>query len=658
MLSFILGAAATGALAADPITAARALVVRTAPALADAFQLELLPPTSKSAMQLDSDGQSIILRGTGAIELASAFHWYLNDYLNVTYDWNTYGAQQMPSTTKALPLPATSKVVPRRLDWSYYMNVCTYGYSLAFVPWSYWETHIDWMAMNGINMPLAFVGQEWVWARVFESFNVSLSEQSSFYSGAAFLPWFRMGNMRGFGGPLSEDWMVKRRDLGVRIINRMRELGMTPALGAFAGHVPAAFATSYPTAKITRSPDWAGFDAGNPDTAAFADVFLLDASDPLFVEVGQRFIKVQTSTFGSDHIYQADTYNELTPPTDDPGYLRASSAAVYAAMAAADPDAIWLMQGWLFQSTWWKSPAIEAYLGGVPSGKMWLLDLFGDSNPIWSKTASYYGHPFIFCTLLNFGGQQGIVGNTLCVASGMEKAVANSTINGVGITMEGIWTNYVMFELQLLLTWGPARFRQHTVLPTYNATAHTAAFGARRYGGSAHPSAVAAWAMLGSTIYSGQGGGFGSAISTVPSLGGIKCPHPPLGSQSPTTKPPPGYERRHPQDGYWDPPPPARTNVSVSECASHCDAAGDACDAFEVYIHFPPDRGDCYPMLSKGKTFVALAGGSRTYLKKTATHDDQGLASSRTLSDSAQANVALAAGATARDATPRTPGDA
>ena len=47
----------------------------------------------------------------------------------------------------------------------------------------------------------------------------------------------------GFGGPLSDDWMVKRRDLGVRILNRMRELGMTPALGAFAGHVPAAFAS-------------------------------------------------------------------------------------------------------------------------------------------------------------------------------------------------------------------------------------------------------------------------------------------------------------------------------------------------------------------------------------------------------------------------------
>ena len=32
-----------------------------------------------------------------------------------------------------------------------------------------------------------------------------------FYSGPAFLPWFRMGNMRGFGGPLSRDWIDKRK---------------------------------------------------------------------------------------------------------------------------------------------------------------------------------------------------------------------------------------------------------------------------------------------------------------------------------------------------------------------------------------------------------------------------------------------------------------
>ena len=68
-------------------------------------------------------------------------------------------------------------------------------------------------ALNGVNLPLAFVGQEYVWTQVFGAYNISFTEQQSFYSGPAFLPWFRMGNMRGWGGPISMEWLEGRRDL-------------------------------------------------------------------------------------------------------------------------------------------------------------------------------------------------------------------------------------------------------------------------------------------------------------------------------------------------------------------------------------------------------------------------------------------------------------
>ena len=70
------------------------------------------------------------------------------------YDWNTYAEGQLApglvgtepgSPTPVLPLPERSAVRPRQVPYSYYMNVCTYGYSLAFVPWEYWVKHIDWM---------------------------------------------------------------------------------------------------------------------------------------------------------------------------------------------------------------------------------------------------------------------------------------------------------------------------------------------------------------------------------------------------------------------------------------------------------------------------------------------------------------------------------
>ena len=308
----------------------------------------------------------------------------------------------------------------------------------------------------------------------------------------------------------------------LQVLGRMRSLGMKPALGGFSGHVPKAFADKYPNASLSRSPDWSNFRKDDPKTADFADVYLLEPTDPLFAEVGAAFIKVQADEYGTDHIYQADTYNEMMPPTSDPDYLRRSAAAVYGAMAAADPDAIWLMQGWLFFSApyFWKAPQVEGYLGGVPKGRMWILDLYSDVSPVWSRTASYYGHPFIFCTLLDFGGKQGLVGDAPTLAKNFGAAIFNdnSTISGVGLTMEGIWTNYPMFEMTLQLGWQP-----------HGAAAASPAwwsrYGARRYGGAADAAAVQAWEILGSGAYSVMAQPDGSPISAMPTINGSACPH-------------------------------------------------------------------------------------------------------------------------------------
>ena len=129
----------------------------------------------------------------------------------------------------------------------------------------YWEKHIDWMALNGINLPLAFVGQEWLWQEVFAEYGVGEADLQAFFSGPAFLPWFRMGNMRGWAGAKMSPsgmrtWVKSRGALQKRLLARMRGFGMTPVLSAFAGHVPAGFIIKHPNASYTRSTDWGGFD--------------------------------------------------------------------------------------------------------------------------------------------------------------------------------------------------------------------------------------------------------------------------------------------------------------------------------------------------------------------------------------------------------------
>ncbi|MGO7251634.1 alpha-N-acetylglucosaminidase TIM-barrel domain-containing protein, partial [Rhizobium brockwellii] len=80
------------------------------------------------------------------------------------------------------------------------------------------------------------------------------------FSGPAFLPWQRMGNIEGYRAPLPTGWIDKKHDLQKRILGRMRDLGMTPILPAFAGYVPKAFAEAHPKARIYQMRSWEGFE--------------------------------------------------------------------------------------------------------------------------------------------------------------------------------------------------------------------------------------------------------------------------------------------------------------------------------------------------------------------------------------------------------------
>ena len=70
--------------------------------------------------------------------------------------------------------------------------------------------------------------------------------------------------------------------------------------------------------------------------------------------------------FGTDHLYNCDTFNEMTPKSNSAEYLSAAGKSVYEGMAKADPDAVWVMQGWLFLSHFWGNEQVEALVTSVP----------------------------------------------------------------------------------------------------------------------------------------------------------------------------------------------------------------------------------------------------------------------------------------------------
>lgn len=53
------------------------------------------------------------------------------------------------------------------------------------------------MALNGINFPLAFVGQEAIWSKVYKNLNFTQSDLDNHFVGPAFLAWYeQMENIK------------------------------------------------------------------------------------------------------------------------------------------------------------------------------------------------------------------------------------------------------------------------------------------------------------------------------------------------------------------------------------------------------------------------------------------------------------------------------
>ena len=62
-----------------------------------------------------------------------------------------------------------------------------------------WEEELDWMALHGINLPLAAVGHECVWRNLLLRLGFSKQQINDFIAGPAFLAWWEMNNLEGWG---------------------------------------------------------------------------------------------------------------------------------------------------------------------------------------------------------------------------------------------------------------------------------------------------------------------------------------------------------------------------------------------------------------------------------------------------------------------------
>lgn len=467
----------------NDVREAEQLVKRLIPEFAAQFEFKQVP-SGTDTYSLESSNGKIIISGNNANAMATGLNHYLKRYCNTTVSWYADVPVEMPEVLPTIPSKETATA---KVERRFFLNYCTYGYTMPFWTWKEWERFIDWMALNGINMPLAITGQEAVWYNVWANLGMTDEEIRNYFTGPAYLPWHRMANIDRWNGPLPKEWLDNQIELQRQILARERALNMKPVLPAFAGHVPAELKRLYPEANIQYLGEWAGF----------ADTYrchFLNPEEPLFAKIQKMFLDEQTRLFGTDHIYGVDPFNEVDPPSWEPKYLKNVSKNMFNTLKQADPKAEWMQMTWMFyhDKAKWTAPRIEALLTGVKKGKMWLLDYHCEKVELWKNTNKFHGQPYIWCYLGNFGGNTTLTGNVKDSGHRLDIALneGGKNLEGIGSTLEGLDVVQFPYEYIFEKAWTSALSDEEWVKNL-----------ADRHLGKASEDVRSAWEILFNDIY-------------------------------------------------------------------------------------------------------------------------------------------------------------
>lgn len=402
--------------------------------------------------ELDQKGDKVVIRGNNYVNIATGLNWYLKYYAGIHLSWNGMTAK-LP---ESLPKVSTPVRKETNLSLRYDFNYCTYSYTMAFWDWKRWEKEIDWMALHGINLPLAVVGQECVWKNMLEKLGYTKEEINKFIAGPAFLAWWAMNNLEGWGGPNPDSWYTQQEALQKKILKRMREYGIEPVFPGYSGMVPHD-ANKKLGLNVTEPALWNGFTR---------PAFLLP-TDSRFNEIASLYYKELEKLFGKANYYSMDPFHEL----EDAGSVDfdAAGKAVLKAMKDVNPKATWVIQGWT------ENPRPEM-IKNLNNGDILILDLFSECRPmwgipsIWKREKGYEQHDWLFCMIENFGGNVGLHGRMDQLLNNFYLTKNNplaAHLKGIGLTMEGSENNPVMFELMCELPWRPEKFTKEEWLKDY-----------------------------------------------------------------------------------------------------------------------------------------------------------------------------------------------
>ncbi|HTB86410.1 MAG TPA: alpha-N-acetylglucosaminidase [Steroidobacteraceae bacterium] len=469
-LCLVLSAAQAPVRASFDVKPERDLLGRLLGARAAQFELSAVQSEGgHERFRISNANGRIKVEGTTPSSLLFGVNWYLKYIAHV--EISTNGTRLGP--LRAWPLPASPIEGETPYAYRYALNQNIDGYSAPYWSWARWQHEIDVLALSGINAIIVERGMDAVLYKTFRDAGYSDAEIRAWITQPAHQNWQLMGNLCCFAGPIGAALMQRRVASARQIIKRLRELGITPVLPGFYGIVPADFQRKFPRAHVIAQGEWAGFVRPG----------WLDPRDPMFANLAATFYRHQHELFGDSGVYDMEVFQEGGDSGDVP--VPEAARDVQNALAAAHPDASWMMLAW-------QGNPRQDLLRGVDRRRLLIIDIDHDRVPRDDRLKDFRGAPFLFGGIWEFGGRTTLGANVQNITQRLQRlGSANSNMVGTAVFTEGTDTNPFAFELFTEMAWRKAPF---------DIAEWTESYVQRRYG-AADPHALAAWKVLLNTAY-------------------------------------------------------------------------------------------------------------------------------------------------------------
>lgn len=452
----------------------------------DSFEIKI-EKSEKEKYEITAVNGKVFVTASTVVAACNGIYDYLKKHCNVQLSW--CGNKEIAIESLKMFEGKMIKEIPQK--YRVYMNYCTLDYTMCWWDFDRWEKEIDFMAMNGINMPLGVVGSEAIWYETLLELGFTKAEALSSVSGPAFWAWQLMTNIEGYLPPKNEKYVYERLELGRKILARYLEFGMQPIQQGFSGHVPALLKDKFPEANILMQKGWCDY----PKTAQ------LDPLDPLFRRFGTVYLEKLEKLMGNYHFIACDPFHEGTPPKKTMRYLKQVGRAINDLYESFDEKSVWVMQAWTMR---------KHIVKAVPKERLLVLDLNSEKT---LKNRKMWGYPVVAGMLHNFGGKNAMQGKLRyhCANRFLEFRSKKANVVGSGMFMEGIEQNPVIYDLQFELLTAPEKINWSHWLDNYIL---------RRYGKN-HPTLRRVWDILLETCYRDDGyneNEVGSALASRPQI--------------------------------------------------------------------------------------------------------------------------------------------